>query len=104
MKAAKSNQILFDQANHSAGDSISLGNKVLAYTVKCHPASTANLWVGLSEDASEGNLLEPGESLTVQMTIPGYYLADQLYVTFDPAASGGRGLVIVLRDTGEEIC
>lgn len=103
MKAARSNQIIVNQASHSAGDAISLGNGVLSYTVKCHAQSTANLYVGVSQDASEGNLLEPGESMTIQVP-DGYHLEDKLYLAFDPANTGGRALVIITRDTNKEIC
>lgn len=101
MNSARTTQTTIIQGNHSAGDALPLGKNVLTYTVKCHPMSSANLFVGINEDASEGNLLQPGESMTIP-TIENFFLDDQVYVSFD--GSSGRALLIVTRSLETEYC
>ena len=103
MNYSKATQIIINQGNHSAGDSVPLGKKVLAYTVKCLPQSGSNLYVGLNEDAGPGFILEPSDSYT-HKTKDGYYSKDVLYLTFDESTTGGIALVVIDRDTGEEAC
>jgi hypothetical protein len=109
-KAARSNQIIVNQASHSIGDAISLGSRVISYTVKCHPQSPSNVFVGINEDASEGNLLEPGDSVTISLPSlssneEDIFIDDKLYIGFDDTASSqGRALIIILRRTEKEIC
>lgn len=101
MKYSKVYQVIINQGNHSAGDAIPLGTKVLSFTVKNLPQSGSNVYVGLNDDAGPGNLLEPSDSYT-HRTKDGYYSKDVLYLTFDETTTAGIALVIVDQDTGEE--
>ena len=100
---SRTNQFVVTQANHSVGDAVPLNDRTIKYTVKCHPLSANNLYVGINEDASEGNLLQPGESMTIGGN-EGYYCADKLYLGFDPLGSDGKALVVVEIDLNEEAC
>jgi hypothetical protein len=103
MNSARSNQFTIIQGNHSSGDSVPLGKDVLSYTVKCHPLSAANLFIGINEDPSEGNLLQPGESMTV--TAPANFVLDDIvYLNFDPTQTQGKAVVIITRDLQKEYC
>jgi hypothetical protein len=102
MKNARTTQLGVNQGNHSAGDAIPLGKNVLSYTVKNPSASGANLWIGINEDASSVNLLQPGESMTI--VIADTQLWDQVYLDFDPTQTGGQALVIVSRNMGDDYC
>lgn len=101
MKSARTTQTTIIQGNHSVGDALPLGKMVKSYTVKCHPDSGANLMVGINEDANEGNLLQPGESMSLP-PMEDYIYDDQVYVSFQ--GTQGRALLIVTRDTEQEYC
>lgn len=103
MLKSRTNQYVVVQNNHSAGDAVPIHKNTIRYTVKNHPQSGANLFIGINQDANEGNLLEPGESMSIGGN-PGYYVADQLYLTFDDGGSNGKALVLVEIDLQEEAC
>jgi hypothetical protein len=98
------------QENFTPGDAIGLGPNVIKVTVKCSPMSVNNLYVGINQQATDINVLQPGESVT-------YYdervaLTDQngkglkLYLKFDTTGgtSGGKALVSTIADHKQPAC
>ncbi|MGL6121684.1 MAG: hypothetical protein ACRC1W_01345 [Shewanella sp.] len=103
MNAGRINEVGVIQANHSTSDAISLGRNVLKITVKNMSDSGSNAFVGLNEDASNKNLLQPGESVTYHDERV-YLDGNSLYVGFDETTSGGKVLVSIIVDLKEEYC
>ena len=101
MTIGRINEIGVNQGNHSPGDAISLGRKVLKATIKNAPDSGSNAYVAWNEDASNKNVLEPGESATYYHDVV-YLDGNALYIDFDSSNTGGRVLVSVIMDTEEE--
>jgi hypothetical protein len=97
------NEVGIIQGNHSPGDAISLGRNVLKVTVKNMSDSGSNAFVGMNEDASNKNLLQPGESVTYHDERV-YLDGNSLYVGFDDTTTGGKVLVSIIMDMKEEIC
>lgn len=94
------NELPIVQANHSAGDSISLPNNCVKVTVRNEPSSTATMYVSWNISGSKINALLPGES--VSYFHDGIVLdGNDLYCSFDENASGGLGLVSMIADTQE---
>lgn len=94
------NEQLITQLNHSPQDSVGLGPNCIQFTVKNLPDSDANLLIGIGQNASDKNLLQPGESATYENIH--CYLTDSegngnaLYLAFqpnNPITTGGRALV-----------
>lgn len=102
MKYCSSNMFAVIQGNQDPSDALPMPKRCVRYTVKNSQDSTANMWVGLSVDASSAMILEPGESYT-SPEIRGYYQFDKIYIGWDPAMSGGKGLVIQVIEV-DEIC
>jgi len=95
---ARINELPIIQGNHTPGDSISLGKNVLKVTVRNQPSSGANAYVSWNVSDSKINELEPGESVSYFMD--GNILdGNELYVSFDDAASNGKALVSIFNDT-----
>ena len=104
MIKSRTNQYTISQANHTPSDAVPLHERTIKYTVKCHPLSPNNLIVGINEDPNEGNLLQPGESMTIGANT-GYYVADKLYLGFELGGTNqGKALVVVEIDLNEEAC
>lgn len=103
MKVGRILELGIDQGNHTPEDAIGLGKNVLKITVKNQSNSSANLWLGLNAQASDINLLEPGESVSYhddRVCLDG----TELYLQFDPANTGGRALVSIIYDTEKDNC
>lgn len=97
------NEMAVSQVNQQNQDAISIGKKVLKITIKCHPQSANDVWVGVNQPASNNNLLQPGESVTYHDDRV-YLDKNKYYVGFDPAGTGGRAIVSILCDTETENC
>src|SRR6187551_454952 len=98
MTIARINELPVIQANHSPGDSISLGRNVLKVTVRNQPNSGSNAYVAWNVSDSKINELQPGESVTYVMEDK-ILDGNELYVLFDDSTSGGRALVSIFNDT-----
>lgn len=103
MNDAIVNEIAISQANQQNQDATTIGRKVLKVTIKCHPLSANNVWVGVNQPASDSNVLQPGESVTYHDERV-YLDRNKYYVGFDPAGSGGRAIVSIISDTEQENC
>lgn len=103
MIKSRTNQYVITQASHTPTDAVPLAERTIKYTVKCHPQSPNNLIVGINEDPNEGNLLQPGESMTIGGNT-GYYVSDKLYLGFDPTGTNGKALIVIEIDLNEEAC
>lgn len=108
MNLANCFEVGLSQANHDASDAISLGAEVLKVTVRAASDSGTNVWIGVNQQASDINLLQPGESVTY--VHEGYKITDKngrglrLYIGFDPSNTGGKALVSITYDTKKEDC
>src|SRR5688572_23349256 len=104
MIKSRTNQFVINQASHTPTDAVMLNQRTIKFTVKCRPLSPNNLFVGINEDPNEGNLLQPGESMTIGGNT-GYYVSDKLYLGFESGVTnGGKALVVMEIDLNEEAC
>lgn len=103
MNRAKIHEFLVDQGNHNPQANVEIGTKVLKVTVKAHPLSGSNVYVGINQKASDINLLTAGDSVTYHDDR--VYLDDtKLYIGFDPTGTGGIALVSIISETEIPVC
>jgi hypothetical protein len=105
MKNGRITEFLIVQGAHSPGDAISIGTKVLKVTVRALPTSQNDVFVGMNQQASTSNILEPGDSVTYHDERV-YLDKNSLYVSFDTAGGpiGGQALISIMFEGDDENC
>ncbi len=104
MNRASIREILIVQENQNAQNAIDLGTRVLKFTVKAHPLSSTNVYVGINAKATDGNLLSAGQSVTYHDERV-YLDGTKLYIGFDPvSATGGLALLSIISETEKPVC
>jgi hypothetical protein len=87
-------------ANHTAGNPITIGEKIRKITIKNLLTGSGNVRIGWSS-GDGANLIIPGESVTYSEQDM-LFDDNQLYLSFTDVAAG-QALVSIIRE-GEEIC
>ncbi len=95
------NELVIIQANHSPGDSISLGKNVKKVTIRNQPSSGGTAYVAWNTSKSKINELAIGDSATYtqeDIILDG----NRLYILFDDTTAGGKVLVSIINDTKQD--
>jgi hypothetical protein len=105
MNKARIREFAVTQGNQGPQDVIALGNRLLKVTIKAHPASQNDVYVGINQTATPLNVLSAGQSVTYHDERV-YLDGLDLYISFSTAnpLGGGIALISIISESEEKVC
>lgn len=93
---------LIIQENNKPDTSVGLGTKITKVYIRCNSDSSNDTYVGWNNNASNANTLQPTESVAYEAQHGNFLDGNDLYISFNGDASGGRALVTVHNQIDED--
>lgn len=104
MNRANIREFAVTQGNQGPQDVIGIGERVLKVTIKAHPATLNDVYVGINQNPTPINVLSAGQSVTYHDERV-YLDGLDLYISFGTAnPNGGIALISIISETETKVC